>query len=303
MTQQFTIIRLGHQGDGIADGPVYAPRTLPGEVVSGTVLDQFLTDIRVETPSDQRIKAPCRHYKACGGCQLQHASDDFVAGWKVDVVRNALAAQGLDAPMRPIHTSPERSRRRATIAVRRTKKGTMAGFHGRASDTITEISDCHLLEPALIAAVPVAEALAAPPRPLIDVIPTAIPGVSRSLRPLSRPEEVVLVASLSPAAPAAAQPAAASVTELDPEGLATGTRLVQLGAFDDAETAREEWVRLARLYPDFFRDKDRVVQRAVSGGRAFFRLRAHGFDDLSDARRFCTALNAQGAPCIPVTVR
>ncbi|WP_170410917.1 class I SAM-dependent RNA methyltransferase [Ruegeria atlantica] len=160
MTQTYTITRLGHQGDGIADGPVYAPRTLPGEVVSGTLLDQFLTDIRVETPSDQRVKAPCRHYKSCGGCQLQHAADGFVADWKVDVVRTALAAQGLEATMRPIHTSPERSRRRATIAVRRTKKGTLAGFHGRASDTITEIPDCHLLDPALIAAIPVAEALA-----------------------------------------------------------------------------------------------------------------------------------------------
>ncbi|WP_170326148.1 class I SAM-dependent RNA methyltransferase [Ruegeria arenilitoris] len=160
MTQQFTITRLGHQGDGIADGPVYAPRTLPGEVVSGTLVGQLLTDIRVEVPSDQRVKAPCRHYKACGGCQLQHAADDFVADWKVAVVRNALAAQGLDAPMRPIHTSPERSRRRATIAVRRTKKGTLAGFYGRASDTIIEIPDCHLLDPALIEAIPVAEALA-----------------------------------------------------------------------------------------------------------------------------------------------
>ncbi|WP_282153620.1 class I SAM-dependent RNA methyltransferase [Ruegeria atlantica] len=160
MTQTYTITRLGHQGDGIADGPVYAPRTLPGEVVSGTLLDQFLTDIRVETPSDQRVKAPCRHYKSCGGCQLQHAADGFVADWKVEVVRTALAAQGLEASMRPIHTSPERSRRRATIAVRRTKKGTLAGFHGRASDTITEISDCHLLDQTLIAAIPVAEALA-----------------------------------------------------------------------------------------------------------------------------------------------
>ncbi|KIC40395.1 RNA methyltransferase [Ruegeria sp. ANG-R] len=160
MTQHYTIIRLGHQGDGIADGPIYAPRTLPGEVVSGILLGQFLSDIRVETPSDQRVKAPCRHYKACGGCQLQHAADEFVADWKVAVVRNALAAQGLDAPMRPIHTSPERSRRRATIAVRRTKKSTLAGFHGRASDTITEIPDCHLLHPALINAIPVAEALA-----------------------------------------------------------------------------------------------------------------------------------------------
>ncbi len=160
MTQHYTITRLGHQGDGIADGPIYAPRTLPGEVVSGTLSGQVLTDIRVETPSDQRVKAPCRHYKACGGCQLQHAADDFVADWKVEVVRTALAAQGLDAPMRPIHTSPEHSRRRATIAVRRTKKGTLAGFHGRASDTITEIPDCHLLHPALIDAIPVAEALA-----------------------------------------------------------------------------------------------------------------------------------------------
>ncbi|WP_171230127.1 class I SAM-dependent RNA methyltransferase [Ruegeria sp. HKCCA4008] len=160
MTQQFTITRLGHQGDGIADGPVYALRTLPGEIVSGTLVGQQLTDIRVETPSEHRVKAPCRHYKACGGCQLQHASDAFVTDWKLQVVRKALMAQDLEAPLRPIHTSPEQSRRRATIAVRRTKNGTLAGFHGRASGTITEIPDCRLLDPALIAAIPVAEALA-----------------------------------------------------------------------------------------------------------------------------------------------
>jgi 23S rRNA (uracil1939-C5)-methyltransferase len=160
MTQQYTIARLGHQGDGIADGPIFAPRTLPGEVVTGGVEGQQLTDIRIETPSDDRVKPPCRHYKACGGCQLQHASDPFVAAWKVDIVRAALAAQGIEAEMRPIHTSPPHSRRRATIAVRRTKKGTLAGFHGRASDVITEIPDCHLLAPELLAAIPVAEALA-----------------------------------------------------------------------------------------------------------------------------------------------
>ncbi len=160
MTQQHTIVRLGHQGDGIAEGPVYAARTLPGEIVQGKLVGSQLTDIRVDTPSDQRVTAPCRHYKACGGCQLQHASDAFVADWKVDVVRNALAGQGLNAEMRPIRTSPPQSRRRATIAVRRTKKGTLAGFHGRASDTITEIPDCRLLHPDLLAAIPVAGALA-----------------------------------------------------------------------------------------------------------------------------------------------
>ncbi|WP_164661466.1 class I SAM-dependent RNA methyltransferase [Tropicibacter sp. Alg240-R139] len=160
MTQQYTIARLGHQGDGIADGPIFAPRTLPGEVVTGDVDGQQLTDIRIDTPSDDRVKPLCRHYKACGGCQLQHASDAFVGNWKVDVVRAALSAQGLDAEMRPIHTSLPNSRRRATIAVRRTKKGTLAGFHGRASGVITEIPDCQLLVPELLAAIPVAEALA-----------------------------------------------------------------------------------------------------------------------------------------------
>ncbi|OBY26524.1 class I SAM-dependent RNA methyltransferase [Leisingera sp. JC1] len=154
------ISRLGHQGDGVADGPLFAPRTLPGELVTGIAEGSRLTQVRIETPSEHRVQPPCRHYKACGGCQLQHASDVFVEKWKTNVVRNALAAQGLETEFRPILTSPPRSRRRATLAVRRTKKGAMAGFHGQASDVITEIPDCQLLDPELLAAIPVAEALA-----------------------------------------------------------------------------------------------------------------------------------------------
>ncbi len=154
-----TIDRLGHQGDGIALGPLFAPRTLPGEVVSGIVDGQQLTEIRIETPSDHRVQAPCRHYKSCGGCQLQHANDGFVAAWKVDVVRTALKSRGLAAEFRPIQTSSAQSRRRATLTVKRTKKGAMAGFHGRASDILTAVPDCKLLAPEIMAAMPVAEAL------------------------------------------------------------------------------------------------------------------------------------------------
>ncbi len=154
------ITRLGHQGDGIAEGPLFAPRTLPGEEVTGVVEGSALSDIRIETPSEHRVQAPCRHYKSCGGCQLQHADDGFVAEWKLGIVRSALAAQGLEAEFRPIHTSPPQSRRRATLAVRRTKKGAMAGFHGRASGVITQLPDCHLLDPDLLKAIPMAEDLA-----------------------------------------------------------------------------------------------------------------------------------------------
>ena len=157
---EVTITRLGLHGDGIADGPVFAPRTLPGEVVAGVLDGQVLHDVRIVTPSDRRVSPPCRHFKSCGGCQLQHADDDFVAGWKVDVVRQALKAHGLETVFRPIETSPPKSRRRAGFAAKRTKKGAIVGFHGRASDTVVAIPECQLLDPEVLAATAVAEDLA-----------------------------------------------------------------------------------------------------------------------------------------------
>lgn len=157
---EYQIIRLGHHGDGIAEGPVYAPITLPGETVTGTLDGQTLRDVRIVTPSAHRVAAPCRHFKACGGCQLQHASDDFVAAWKLGIVQSALDAHGLETELRPITTSPAQSRRRATFAAKRTKKGAMAGFYGRGSDVVIEIPDCKLLHPDLMAGLDVARALA-----------------------------------------------------------------------------------------------------------------------------------------------
>lgn len=158
-----TIDRLGHLGHGIArsldSGPIYVPGTLPGEVVEGTPQGDRLLDPKIVTPSVNRVKPPCRHARACGGCQLQHASDPFVAGWKQEVVENALAGQGLTAEFLPLVTSPARSRRRATLSARRTKGGVLMGFHARASDTIAEIPDCQLLHPGILAAFPGLQAL------------------------------------------------------------------------------------------------------------------------------------------------
>ena len=148
------IRRLGHHGEGVADGPVYVPRALPGEEVDGDVEKGRIAQPRIIKPSAHRVRPPCGHYKSCGGCALQHASDTFVADWKQGVVQAALHAQGLSAPFRPMHVSPAASRRRAGLSGRRTKSGTMIGFHGRASSTIAPISHCHLLYPDLMAIVP-----------------------------------------------------------------------------------------------------------------------------------------------------
>ena len=159
---RLTIARLGHHGDGIADGPsgpVFIPRTLPGEAVEGTLTGDRIDDARIVTPVADRVKPPCVHAKTCGGCLMQHASDDLVAAWKTGIVQGALAGQGLSAPIRPILTSPKQSRRRATLSARRTRAGTLLGFHMRGSDAILPVPLCQLLDPALIATFPALEAI------------------------------------------------------------------------------------------------------------------------------------------------
>ncbi|WP_121061160.1 class I SAM-dependent RNA methyltransferase [Chachezhania antarctica] len=160
---QLTVERLGHLGDGIAQGPygpVIVPRALPGETITGTLEDDHLEDVRIVTPSLDRVRPPCRHAASCGGCQVQHVSDDVVRNWRTDTVKAALAAQGLEAEFLPMHVSPPQSRRRASVAARRTKKGALVGFHGRASDTIVEIPDCQLLSTQVTAVLPLARDLA-----------------------------------------------------------------------------------------------------------------------------------------------
>jgi 23S rRNA (uracil1939-C5)-methyltransferase len=56
-------------------------------------------------------------------------------------------------------TSPPQSRRRATLAGRRTKSGALLGFHARGSDMLVAVPDCLLLHPDLLATFPALEAL------------------------------------------------------------------------------------------------------------------------------------------------
>ncbi len=159
---KLVIERLGHLGDGVAHGPegaIFVPGLLPGEEVEGDLQGDQLADFRIITPSVNRVKPPCAHAKTCGGCMMQHASDAFVADWKLGIVKGALTGQGLTADFRPIITSPPKSRRRATIAARRTKTGALMGFHARASDMLVNVPNCQLLHPDIIATFPGLEAL------------------------------------------------------------------------------------------------------------------------------------------------
>ncbi|WP_298433795.1 SPOR domain-containing protein [uncultured Jannaschia sp.] len=182
---------------------------------------------------------------------------------------------------------------------------------------------------AINASAPAAEIVASnlavltPSEPEVAAAPAApvVAGVARSARPSARPARraAAAAASADPVASAVSAalaavptdaPAAASGTQvasasrdIDPATIAPGTRVVQLGAFDSEAVARSEWDRLDGRFGDYLAGKSRMIQKATSGGRDFWRLRVVGFEDGADARRFCSALLAKDAACIPVTVR
>ncbi len=159
------------------------------------------------------------------------------------------------------------------------------------------------------------------PRDLPDLVPPGTPGVARSPFPPRRPGSMtatVRVATAAPSgvAPGAADPQAEALlqqlatrlaparhVDIDPSSLRPGTRLVQLGAYDDEPAAREAWEVLAARFPAHLDGRGRIIEPATSGGRTFYRLRAHGFDDEPGARRFCAVLLAESADCIPVLIR
>ena len=127
----------------------------------------------------------------------------------------------------------------------------------------------------------------------VERISAEVPGVRVALRPPARPGSVV---ARAPDGSGAEAEAASLISGPVP----AGTPLVQLGAYETAEIAAADWTVLAERFADFMGGKARVIQAAESGGEAFVRLRASGFADIEEANRFCAALIAEGARCVPV---
>jgi hypothetical protein len=143
--------------------------------------------------------------------------------------------------------------------------------------------------------IPMAEAITDPLALETFAEPAPEGAITISIRPKARPgsqTEAVSVAQEATLLPAP--------NEVDPATLTPGTRLVQFGTFDTAEEARAEWTRLQGRFGELMAAKAMVVQPAESGGRTFYRLRAHGFEGEDDARRFCSAFVTEDAVCIPV---
>ncbi len=181
-----TIERVGAEGDGIAIAPdgatLYLPDTLPGETVWAEKLARqgdgwAARRAGILRESAARVPPPCKHFGPCGGCVLQQWRDAEYRAWKTGLLEAALRRAGFaDPPIEPIQVTPPHSRRRMDLAARRTPQGIVLGLHVKIPSpatrervrvkvphppgTICDLTECHVLHPALFA-------LTAPLRPLL----------------------------------------------------------------------------------------------------------------------------------------
>lgn len=166
MRQSLTITRLGAQGDGVADipaGPVFAPLTLPGEMIEAEVRDGRAEDIRRLTDSPERIVPASPHYGDCGGCSLQHWAPVPYLVWKREQVRLALAREGLTTEVGDTVATAPGTRRRLALHARRGPNGrTLLGFKARRSWRLVAVSACPVADPRLVRAFPALAEVATP---------------------------------------------------------------------------------------------------------------------------------------------
>lgn len=147
LQREVQIFALGHQGDGETADGLYVPYTVPGDRVRAEFdgIRGHLVELVSSGPN--RATPPCRHFGTCGGCALQHLSDDYYREWKVDQIKDALAQRNIIGyEMKPLVAVPPHSRRRATFSAKQTRDDIVLGFQERGSTFIVDLSECHVVD-------------------------------------------------------------------------------------------------------------------------------------------------------------
>lgn len=163
-----TIRAIAAGGEGVGKLPdgctVFVHRTAPGDEVEVAVTRKRQRWARarlveVLRPGEGRREAPCPFYADCGGCTLQHLTEQAQRRAKAAIVADALTRLGgvvLPSPPDVIPSpTPWRYRNRMTFTVRRgADQAVAAGLHALADpDRIVPVDErCLLAEEAVGAA-------------------------------------------------------------------------------------------------------------------------------------------------------
>jgi len=147
-----------HDGRGIAavsGKKVFVAGALPGETVefmrrkSRRNFDEAEL-LEVKVPSGDRIDAKCEAFGRCGGCSLQHVSEDYQRDIKARTLKDNLERIGKVEPetwLAPMTGPVWGYRRRARLAVKDVpaKGRVLVGFRERHAPFVTDMHRCEVL--------------------------------------------------------------------------------------------------------------------------------------------------------------
>ena len=137
------VVRVAAKGDGVTAHGRHVPLAAPG--------DRIAEDGRV-LRGPHHVDAPCVHFPACGGCELQHIDDASYAEFVAARVTGALAGQGVTADLLlPPDISPPKVRRRASLRASRQGRKVVIGFAESGSHRLIDLTMCEVLDPRLFA--------------------------------------------------------------------------------------------------------------------------------------------------------
>lgn len=152
---------LDHQGRGIGrhEGVVVLVEgALPDERVRVRVEHRgrrhwVASLLEVLTPSPHRRRPPCILADHCGGCSLQHLSQEGQDAWTMRRLEETLRRLGgLEVSIRPLLAAASEFgyRNRAVIPLQRQASGPLkAGYYRRGSHRIVNMNRCPVLDPRI----------------------------------------------------------------------------------------------------------------------------------------------------------
>lgn len=162
MEHEITLTKFTYGGDGMGrldDGrAVFVPFGLPGERVQIRLIQEKRSFARGELieilePSKERIRAKCKHFGECGGCQYQHLPYEKQLEVKTEIVRDQLQRIGKieNPPVQKMVACPYPWNYRNHVQFQLTEDGRLGYVSAfpLGESRVMAITECHLPEPSI----------------------------------------------------------------------------------------------------------------------------------------------------------
>lgn len=144
---------VGNNGDGlgkVGNYVVFVPNAMSGERVRARITSAGRKHGRAELlevlePAADRIEPRCRHFGACGGCQLQHMTYPAQLELKRSRIQRSLGHalhRDIEVPALLAPADPWGQRSKVVLHVERRPSGYRAGLYGQRSRSLVPLDEC-----------------------------------------------------------------------------------------------------------------------------------------------------------------